>query len=289
MRQRQKIQKVLRKINKMRGKLNLKVIILTCLVVLAAAILLYSYFIEPNKIQIIQYEYENKNTPESLRGFRIGFISDLHCDTNARPTSEAAALLQKQDTDLLLIGGDFIDTKDDNLEKCLGPISQLKVRHGIFTVFGNHDNKKKHKSSVRQITSKLGIKSLENDSVWVEEGGARIKIGGVGDFWTGTQNTEKIEKDVEESDTLVLLSHSPDYFPKVGSNKKIDIMLSGHLHGGQVGVFGWYPVVPSKYGDKYRFGRFDENGKSLFVTKGIGENLLPFRFMAPPDIMVIEL
>ena len=88
---------------------------------------------------------------------------------------------------------------------------------------------------------------------------------------------------------FILLSHNPDYVEKL-NNYKIDLMLSGHTHGGQVTFFGlWTPFIPSAYGDKYRTGIINTKYTELIVSNGTGTVIKPLRFCARPQILVIYL
>ena len=86
---------------------------------------------------------------------------------------------------------------------------------------------------------------------------------------------------------MILLAHEPDIFAEMPP--RVGLTLSGHTHGGQVRLFGWSPVVPSAYGNRYAWGHVREGGRDLVVSGGIGCSMLPVRFGMPPEITVIEV
>lgn len=86
---------------------------------------------------------------------------------------------------------------------------------------------------------------------------------------------------------LILMAHEPDVFPRVPS--RVSLTLSGHTHGGQVRLFGYSPMVPSAYGNRYAYGHVVEDGRHLCVSGGLGCSIAPIRFGSPPEIMVVEL
>ena len=91
---------------------------------------------------------------------------------------------------------------------------------------------------------------------------------------------------------VLLMAHEPDIFPQVPS--RVSLTLSGHTHGGQVRLLGWSPVVPSRFGNRYAYGRITEprpDGPEtdLIVSGGIGGSILPVRFGVPPEIVLLEL
>lgn len=92
---------------------------------------------------------------------------------------------------------------------------------------------------------------------------------------------------VPEDAPLILLAHEPDIFPNVPD--RVALTLSGHTHGGQVRLFGWSPVVPSRFGNRYAWGHVREKGRDLVVSGGIGCSIAPVRFGVPPEITVVEL
>ena len=86
---------------------------------------------------------------------------------------------------------------------------------------------------------------------------------------------------------VILLAHEPDIFPQVPS--RVALTLSGHTHGGQVRLFGYSPVVPSDYGNRYAYGPVEETGRHLVVSGGLGYSGIPVRFGVPPEITVVDL
>ncbi len=83
------------------------------------------------------------------------------------------------------------------------------------------------------------------------------------------------------------MAHEPDIFPKVPD--RVSVTLSGHTHGGQVRLFGWSPVVPSRYRNRFAYGHIVEEGKHLLVSGGLGCSIAPVRFGCPPEIVLLEL
>jgi uncharacterized protein len=137
--------------------------------------------------------------------------------------------------------------------------------------------------------SKSGITYIGNKGLWIQDGGAKIRIGGVGDFNNGNQIQSATTAAARPEDFVMLVSHNPDYFPEVDKSK-VDVVLSGHTHGGQVTFFGfWAPFTHSIYGQKYRTGVQKYGNTTLVVSNGIGTVILPVRFFARPQIIVLEL
>ena len=130
-----------------------------------------------------------------------------------------------------------------------------------------------------------GITVLENRCRKIEVGQKTFYIAGIEDLTTGFPDVMRALKYAKPP--VILLSHQPDVFPYLPQG--INLTLAGHLHGGQVAIPFIGPIVaPSKFGVKYASGYFEEDGKKMIVTKGLGTSCLPIRFNCPPEIVVIE-
>ena len=130
---------------------------------------------------------------------------------------------------------------------------------------------------------------MDNKAFWVVKGGERIKVGAVGDYFEDDVDITPTVADVQKTDFVILLSHNPDYAEGLGTDK-VDLMLSGHTHGGQVTLFGlWAPLVPSEHGQKYRTGTMDLGKMKIIVSNGIGTITPPIRFFARPQIVTVIL
>ncbi|MCD4762099.1 metallophosphoesterase, partial [bacterium] len=160
---------------------------------------------------------------------------------------------------------------------------------GIIGVAGNHD----HMDSIDPITASMrknNIAVINNSKKTIAKDGDIISILGVDDIWFVEPKTEKVLRNIKPENFTILVSHNPDFFIGNSFDKKIDLGLSGHTHGGQVTFFGLFaPYVPIESSHKYRTGLFHEPEMDLIVSNGIGTVMLPIRFFAPPQIVLIEL
>lgn len=137
---------------------------------------------------------------------------------------------------------------------------------------------------------------LTNSNVKLNIKGKTLYIAGIEDLMTGAPNVyQSLEKtglgigDDEKGKRapIIMLSHTPDTFPKIP--QEVNLTLAGHTHGGQIRIPLLGPIfTASSYHDKYAKGLITENGKKLFVTRGIGVSILPFRFNCVPEINVIN-
>ncbi|MCX8129483.1 MAG: metallophosphoesterase [Clostridia bacterium] len=248
-------------------------------------------FVEPYLIQTKRMDLVNPDIPASFKGLKIVFVSDIH-HSKVYSRKRVRSLVERingLNPDIILLGGDYVNKSPSYIEPCFEELGKLKAVIGKYGVMGNHDHWESA-ALTRTSMESTGIKPLDNSSEWIYRGGKRIKIGGVGDYWEDRQIIGNTIDDVKESDFVLLLSHNPDYAEKIKS-KKVDLVLSGHTHGGQITLFGlWGPFTPSQYGQKYRTGLVETGYTKVLVSNGIGNvGYYPVRFFARPQINVITL
>lgn len=245
--------------------------------IICVLLFIWSFFIEPNLLVIKRY-----NIPE-LGDTKIIFASDFHIAKWERKRLEKIVnTINDEEADLVLSGGDFI--KGHSGEHTL-PIEEQaeilgRIKSPVITVLGNHDGWF-NRDRVKNALEKNGIKVLLNSNTKFEN----IFISGVEDIQTGYPDIEKALKNTESP--RILLSHSPDIYYDV--KEKVDLILAGHVHGGQVYIpFIGALIVPSIYGSKFARGLIYETDNKMIITKGLGTSILPIRFCSIPEIVVIN-
>ncbi len=237
----------------------------------------WSFFIEPNLLIVKNYTFKEFGDK------KIVFVSDFHIAKNdiAR-LRKIVNTINEIEPDLVLSGGDFIKGHDGKntlpIEEQVKEFKRINVP--IITVLGNHDGWY-NKELVRETLQKNGITVLENSNTKFEG----ISIAGVEDIQTGFPDVELALIGVESP--TILLSHSPDIYYDV--HEKVDLILAGHLHGGQIYLpFIGALTVPSKYGNRFVRGLIKETNNKMLVTNGLGTSILPIRFGSIPEIVVIS-
>lgn len=258
----------------------------------------YSYY-EARNLKVRKYDFVHQDIPNSFVDKKIVFIADTHCNQYFTPTDvkELVALTNSMNPDIVVFGGDYTNADTTYSTPFFKELANLKATYGVYSVMGNHDYWEDI-DIIKQGMAECGFYICDNASYWIHQGSDSIKIGGVGDVWEDEQIIENTIYDVVPQDFCILLSHNPDFIEDIEPNlNKVDLMLSGHTHGGQVTVFGLYaPIMPTAWkphlkdtGQKYRYGWKELNDIQLYITTGVGMGKFPFRFFAPPEIVEITL
>ncbi len=252
-------------------------------------LLVYS-LLEPFWIETKETVFVSGDIPVNFNGTKIVFIADIHHGPffSRQRISRLVKRINNLHPDIILLGGDYIHRNIKYNKPCFEELKRLNAPMGKFGVFGNHD-RWRGGLLCRKGMEYAGIVLLDNDARWLNKNGRRIKIGGVGDLNTEEPDISPSVKDTKDKDFVIVLSHNPDYMEFLTSHK-VDLVLSGHTHGGQCTLFGWWaPVVPSLFGNKYRTGVIKTALSTVIVTNGIGTISPPLRFFARPQINVIYL
>ncbi len=241
-------------------------------------------------VRVREYIIEDDSIPDAFSGFRIAFLTDIHHGPffSRRRVAALVSQVNGLKPDLVLLGGDYIHRGSGYIEPCFRELGKIQAPCGVYGVLGNHD----HWAGAGRVRAAMradGIGLLDNAGVWLARGRARIRIGGVGDLTEDRQDEAAALGGAKKSDFVVLVSHNPDYAEALRSDK-VDLMLSGHTHGGQVTLFGLYaPLLPTATGQKYRSGLVKAERCRVIVSNGIGTITPPVRFGAPAEIVLVIL
>jgi len=225
--------------------------------------------------------------PSSLDGYRIAFVSDIHFGNNfSRARLERLIdSINAEKPDCILLGGD--DTLGyRQIAEFAEAASRFQAPEGTYAVLGNHDFYNGRQRSIETLRA-AGIIVLDESALQTPRG---LTVCGISDFTDIFPVMNKLTDILDKNDFTVLVSHNPDFAEKADLSY-FDLMLSGHTHGGQITLFGFAPLLPSEYGQKYRTGTVYKDGVPVIVSNGagFGGTLLRFRFCAPSDFLLITL
>lgn len=263
--------------------------IVLILMLLGIVFLLYCYC-ESYWIKTSNLEIKSSAIPAAFNNKTIVFISDVHHGPyfSVARVKKLVERINAIKPDIILLGGDYVSRDSCYILPFFDELKNLQAPLGIYAVLGNHDHWLSAKQT-HELMTRNGIHLCDNKSFWVKAGSDSIKIGGVGDLWEDMQILDSTTQDLRKNDFCILLSHNPDYIEAMNTDL-IDLTLSGHTHGGQMTLFGmWSPVLPSRFGQKYKYGLLQTPTMQSYISTGIGTITPPLRFFCRPEIVVINL
>lgn len=271
---------------------------------IVAAVLLVAWIKWDNeRIVVSTFAVESEQIPEKFDGYRIVQVSDLHNDEFGEKNEELLTLIRDAEPDMIAITGDLLDSRRTDAEKAMNFVKCAMEIAPCYYVTGNHEARTKEYKQLEKDMLEIGVIVLRDETILLEKDGAQITVAGLDDprFHIKTDNFEKTEnvmKDelaqlMQEVDTekfLLLLSHRPELF-EVYCEQDVDLVLAGHLHGGQFrfpGVGGL--IGPTQlFFPEYDAGLFVEDNTQMIVSRGLGQSVIPFRINNPPELVVITL
>lgn len=282
---------------------------------LASAMLgTYAVAIEPlHRLRIRHRAFIPPRWTPGLR-LRVAVLADIHACEPWMPCERIeriVAATNAQKPDIVLLLGDYVSgmrltTRHTPPAKWAELLAGLEAPLGIHAVLGNHDWWEDAAAQVRghgpteagEALKAAGVPVLENRAMRLEKNGRGFWVAGLGDQlaftgssvyrrWRGVDDLPGTLAQVTDDAPVLLMAHEPDVFARVPA--RVSLTLSGHTHGGQVRLFGWSPVVPSRYGNRYAYGHVIEEGRHLVVSGGLGCSIAPIRFGSPPEIVVLDL
>lgn len=263
----------------------------------------YAGIIEPG-FRLVVTEYR-LNPPRWPRDFplNIAVIADPHA---SEPYMGAARIEHIVETtnalkpDLVVLLGDF-EASHRFVTRMVpsdvwAPLwAQCKAPLGVHSILGNHDWWF-HLPRIRASIEKAGIPIMENDGVRLTHRGRPFWLLGLGDQiahivgrgqFRGVDDLPATLAKISDDAPAILLVHEPDIFVKVPP--RISLTLAGHTHGGQVRLFGYSPVVPSRYHNRFAYGHVIEDNRHMIVSGGLGCSIAPVRLGVPPEIVMVRL
>ncbi|QWH17761.1 metallophosphoesterase [Bacillus mycoides] len=274
-----------------------KRIILIIGILVGISIFLY---LQNNLISITEVKITSSKIPSSFKGYKILQISDLH---NKKFGDNQDILIQKVKSinpDIIAITGDLIDSKSYDAEISMQVIRELVKEYPVYFVTGNHEKWSGKYNSLEKKLKKQHVTVLRNEHVIIQKGGHEINLLGIDDpeFNTGDIDEGSIVKDAIVKAKIetqpdrynVLLSHRPEFLEEY-AEEKVDLVLSGHAHGGQVRLPFIGGLVAPNQGilPKYTAGLYEQQNTSMIVSRGLGNSIIPQRVFNRPEIVVVQL
>lgn len=257
---------------------------ISLLIVGLAGVIAFIYsFLEPYRLETTFTKITSRKLKKEGEPIRIVHLTDLHCTGIKRNEERLPELVRSLKPDLIVFSGDAADS-GSGLRDFKALVNELAKIAPLYGVGGNHDSR----SHMRQ--------SIFNDTGMVElNGGSKVLNIKGNDIWINGVSVDH-EADLQRnfrpppSDSYsIFLYHYPSGI-SVATKNKIDLFCTGHTHGGQVRLPLYGALITmSTLGKKYEYGLYNVESTNMFVSRGIGMTALPIRFLAPPEVAVIDV
>ncbi|MEA2205638.1 MAG: uncharacterized protein QOE77_2414 [Blastocatellia bacterium] len=243
---------------------------------------------EPFLITVEHQPVVLNKLPPALNGFKVVQLSDLHHSpfTGTEQIERAIEMANRLQPDIIALTGDYISHDRSYAAACAEMVGRLQARYGVYAVLGNHD----HWTDAALITDLFraeGIHVLVNEGLRFAHGDASFWLAGVDDTMVGLEDLPLALAGSIESEMKLLLAHNPIILRRA-ARAGVDLVLSGHTHGGQV---AWRPEKNLSGRPRRRLlkGLGRRGQTQIYVTRGLGTVVLPIRYGCPPEVSLIEL
>ncbi len=251
-------------------------------------------------LELNHFTISSDKLPEVFDGYRIAHISDLHNTKIGKDNEKLLNMLREVKPDIIAITGDLIDSRNTDIDIALQFTKAAMEIAPCYYVTGNHEARVSEYEELKKGLMEHGVIVLEDEYIELERTEEKITLLGVNDpnFQTDYLLSSfdiimksKLQEilNVEKGFTI-LLSHRPELF-KAYADSNIDLVLSGHAHGGQFRLPFVGGLIAPNQGlfPKYDAGLYTEENTNMIVSKGIGNSILPLRFNNRPEVILIEL
>ena len=275
----------------------------------------YGFGIEPVlRLRVARY---NITPPQWPAGFqlKIAAIADLHACDPWMSLNHIQAIVERANAlgaDIIVMLGDYVAghrhvTRTIPAGEWAPVLAGLKAPLGVHAILGNHDywddktvqREGQGPTVARRALEAVGIPVYENDAARLTKAGRPFWLAGLGDQLAylparrfrpvrriGVDDLGATLGKVTDDAPVILLAHEPDVAMRVPP--RVALQLSGHTHGGQVRLFGWSPVVPSRYGNRLAYGH-TRTSCDVVISGGLGCSIMPIRLGVPPEIVLVTV
>ncbi len=272
--------------------------IVTLGILIVNVVLIIGLIYSSSNIGVTHYSIQSDKITPDFDGYKILQISDYHTGSFRGGPDKLVRIVLNEKPDIIVLTGDIIDETAINLKSVNELVSQLTIIAPVYSVSGNHDIWYHDFSGLQDILKNKGVVLLENKKVTLTRGYSHISLFGIADpdIWNDMGSEEYLKKKMnelqQENGYNILLFHRANMFDIIKGNG-YQLILSGHMHGGQVQIpFVGGLVSPHqnrRWLPKYTDGKWSDEGTTMIVSRGLGNNVSVPRILNPPEVVVVTL
>lgn len=269
---------------------NRKKYIKSALVLLIVIALLLFCSYQNRHLETTYYTYKAEQLGADLEGYRIVQISDLHNVKFGKNNQKLVDRIRECEPDMIVLTGDLVDSNHTNVDRAVQFVDEMVKICPVYYVTGNHEywlDTSEYEKLMDGLVS-AGVVILDNQVVEISRGDAKFRLVGLDDKSLADGTLEALLSD--EKELTVVLAHEPQYFARYAGTG-VDLVLSGHAHGGQFRLpFVGGIVAPDQgFLPEYTAGEYYMNGTEMIVSRGLGNSVIPVRLFNYPEIVCVEL
>lgn len=241
-------------------------------------------------LETTHYTYAAEQLGADLEGYRIVQISDLHNAKFGKNNQKLVGRIRECEPDMIVLTGDLVDSNHTNVDRAVQFVDEIVKICPVYYVTGNHEYWLE-KSEYDELMDGLigaGVVILDDQVVEISRGDAKFRLVGLDDKSLTDGTLEALLSD--EKEFTVVLAHEPQYLVRYASSG-VDLVLSGHAHGGQFRLpFVGGIVAPDQgFLPEYTAGEYYMDGTEMIVSRGLGNSVIPARLFNYPEIVCVEL
>lgn len=269
---------------------NRKKYIKSAIVLLIVITLLLFCNFQNKHLETTHYTYEAEQLGVDLDGYRIVQISDLHNAKFGKNNQKLVDRIRECAPDMIVLTGDLVDSNHTNVDRAVQFVNEIVKICPVYYVTGNHEywlDTSEYENLMDGVAS-AGVIILDNQVVEISRWDAKFRLVGLDDKSLADGTLEALLSD--EKELTVVLAHEPQYFARYAGTG-VDLVLSGHAHGGQFRLpFVGGIVAPDQgFLPEYTAGEYYMNGTEMIVSRGLGNSVIPVRLLNYPEIVCVEL
>lgn len=286
--------------NKKNIRSNRKKYIKSAIILLIVIALLLFCNFQNKHLETTHYTYEAEQLGVDLDGYRIVQISDLHNAKFGKNNQKLVDRIRECEPDIIVLTGDLVDSNHTNVDRAVQFVDEIVKICPVYYVTGNHEywlDTSEYENLMDGLAS-AGVIILDDQVVEISRGDAKFRLVGLDDksladgtLGTLLNNAQNVaHEDSEKKEFTVVLAHEPQYLARYAGTG-VDLVLSGHAHGGQFRLpFVGGIVAPDQgFLPEYTAGEYYMNGTEMIVSRGLGNSVIPVRLFNYPEIVCVEL
>lgn len=269
--------------------------LLSLAVIIAIFIIIY---FENNSLKKSNYVYKSRKIPKSFDGFKIIQISDLHDKTFGRDNKRLIRIIDDEKPNIIIVTGDIYYYYNGKIENSLNFLENISKKHKVYFVTGNHEYKDKNWDNHKKVIEDYGVKIIDNMVDNIRNNDEEIYIYGLKDpafyhksvrYTIFEDELKKMKESMDDKKFGILLSHRPDKI-NIYSRNKVDLVFTGHAHGGQIRFLDRGILSPAEgFFPKYTSGMHVKDSTTMIISRGLGRTIFTFRLFNRPEVVITRL